>query len=88
MTLFLCFLQNHVFFFLSQMDVWSYGLVVLEMATGLRPEPNMPFQQIELIQCPKLKELVRACTNFNATQRFSMKDVISFLAKEFTVNPS
>ena len=50
------------------MDVWSYGLVVQEMAIGKRPDPGKRSQQVEQVTCLKLKELVTACIGHSLLQ--------------------
>ena len=60
------------------MDVWSYGLVVLEMATGNRPDRSQLSQQIQQIPCLKLKKLVTACTEIEPDKRPSMQEVVIF----------
>ena len=64
------------------MDVWSYGLVVQEMAIGKRPDPGKRSQQVEQVTCPKLKELVTACIEFQPLRRPSMPEVVRVLIKE------
>ena len=65
------------------MDVWSYGLVVQEMATGKRPNPNKLTEQVQQVACPELKELVTACTKTQPDQRPSMPAVVTFLKEKF-----
>lgn len=64
------------------MDVWSYGLVVQEMAIGKRPDPGKRSQQVEQVTCLKLKELVTACTEIQPLKRPSMPEVVGVLIKE------
>ena len=66
------------------MDVWSYGLVVQEMATGERPAPGKLAEQVQRVTCPKLKKLVTACTQIEPDERPSMSEVVMFLEKNFT----
>ena len=65
------------------MDVWSYGLVVQEMATGERPNPSKLAEQVQQVTCPKLKELVTVCTQIQPDQRPSMPAVVKFLKEKF-----
>ena len=66
-----------------QMDVWSYGLVVLELAIGNRPDRSQLSQQIQQITYPKLKELVTACTEIKPDKRPSMQKVVTVLKEKF-----
>ena len=65
------------------MDVWSYGLIVLEMAIGTRPDRSQLSQQIQRITCPKLQELVIACTESGPDKRPSMQNVVMVLKEKF-----
>ncbi|XP_073250303.1 uncharacterized protein [Porites lutea] len=68
-----------------KMDVWSYGLVVQEMAIGKRPDPCKLSEQVQQVTCcPKLKELVTACTEIQLHQRPSMQVVVRVLKERFT----
>lgn len=65
------------------MDVWSFGLVVLEMAIGKRPNRSQLPQQIQKITDPRLKELVTACTEIEPDKRPFMQKLVMVLKENF-----
>jgi len=61
------------------MDVYSFGKVLLEMASGERPEVGPCPDQITKVPSDKLRELIIACTCVDPTKRPTMKEVLEFL---------
>ena len=71
-----------IFFFFSftQIDVFSYGLLVCEMCNGELPLPDQAERkkQIEKITDATVRGLVEACTREDPQKRPAMEDLIDF----------
>ena len=63
------------------MDVWSFGLVNMEMATGERPVVCQIRNQIARVISEKLRELISSYTHINPVERPPMEWVVDFLNK-------
>lgn len=74
----------HYFF---QADVYSYGLLILEMCTRQRPIPEQISEQVERVVTVSepLKNLIHACIHQNPENCPSMDYVIDFLTSELKV---
>ena len=59
-----------------KMDVYSYGVLLLEMATGQFPDHYLQSAQIESLLWPEMRLLVRSCTCEDPTSRPDMKDIL------------
>ncbi|XP_078372796.1 uncharacterized protein LOC144656448 [Oculina patagonica] len=60
-------------------DVYSFGLLLLEMCTRQRPVPEEISEQIETVANLPLKNFIRACVHQNPENRPSMNEVIHVL---------
>jgi hypothetical protein len=61
---------------LTQIDVFSYGLLVCEISICELPDEVEREGQIENIWNVEIKELVKRCTELEPQQRPTMQDVI------------
>ena len=62
-----------------KMDVFSFGVLLLEVATGQFPNRDNLAVQMRGITLPKLQQLVRRCINDNPTRRPSINIVLEQL---------
>ena len=62
-----------------KMDVFSFGVLLLEMATGLFPNRDNLAVQMRGITLPRLQQLVRRCINDNPTRRPTIDVVLGQL---------
>ena len=62
-----------------KMDVFSFGVLLLEMATGQFPNRDNLAVQMRGITLPRLQQLVRRCINDNPTTRPSIDVVLGQL---------
>ena len=62
-----------------KMDVYSYGILLLEMATGKFPDPKLQAQQLETLVWQELAPLIRRCISEDPIKRPNMKDVVILL---------
>ena len=62
-----------------KMDVFSFGVLLLEMATGQFPNRDNLTVQMRGITLPRLQQLVRRCTNDNPTRRPTINVVLGQL---------
>ena len=63
-----------------KMDVFSFGVLLLEMATGQFPSrDNLAVQLMRGITLPRLQQLVRRCINDNPTRRPTIDVVLGQL---------
>ena len=68
--------SKHIYFLLTQIDVFSYGLLVCEISICELPDEVEREGQIENIWNVEIKELVKRCTELEPQQRPTMQDVI------------
>lgn len=68
----------HYFF---QADVYSFGVLLLEMCTRQMPVPEQMSEQLKLVPNAELKNLIGACIHHNPENRPSMNVVINFLTR-------
>ena len=62
-----------------KMDVFSFGVLLLEMATGQFPNRDNLAVQMRGITLPRLQQLVRHCINDNPTRRPTIDVVLGHL---------
>ena len=62
-----------------KMDVFSFGVLLVEMATRRFPDKDVLAAQIRLVTVPRLPELIRRCTNANPSRRPDIRDVLTQL---------
>ena len=62
-----------------KMDVFSFGVLLLEMATGQFPNRDNLAVQMRGITLPRLQQLVRRCINDNPTRRPTIDVVLGLL---------
>ena len=62
-----------------KMDVFSFGVLLVEMATRRFPDKDVLAAQIRLVTVPRLAELIRRCTNANPSRRPDIRDVLTQL---------
>ncbi|KAJ7382556.1 hypothetical protein OS493_034192 [Desmophyllum pertusum] len=62
-------------------DVYSFGLLVLEMIINELPVPDQIEQQLERISSAELRNLIRACIRQDPRRRPRMEDVINILTE-------
>ena len=62
-----------------KMDVFSFGVLLVEMATRRFPDKDDLAAQIRLVTVPRLPELIRRCTNANPSRRPDIRDVLTQL---------
>ena len=64
-----------------KMDVYSYGILLLEMATGQFPDHKLQATRLKTLLWPKLAVLVQKCICEDPSSRIDMKDVLLILPK-------
>ena len=62
-----------------KMDVFSFGVLLVEMATRRFPDKDILAAQIRQVTVPRLPELIRRCTNDNPSRRPDIRDVLTQL---------
>ena len=62
-----------------KMDVFSFGVLLVEMATRRFPDKDGLAAQIRQVTVPRLPELIRRCTNANPSRRPDIRDVLTQL---------
>ena len=62
-----------------KMDVFGFGVLLLEMATGQFPNRDNLAVQMRVITLPRLQQLVRRCINDNPTRRPTINVVLGLL---------
>ena len=62
-----------------KMDVFSFGVLLVEMATRRFPDKDVLAAQIRQVTVPRLPELIRRCTNANPSRRPDIHDVLTQL---------
>ena len=64
-----------------KMDVYSFGILLLEMATGQFPDHDIRAVQLETLLWQKMAEMVRRCIHDDPSHRPHMKDVLLSLPR-------
>ena len=64
-----------------KMDVYSYGIVLLEMATGQFPDHCLQAMQLETLVWEEMKVMIRRCTCEDPVNRPAMKDILGLLSQ-------
>ena len=64
-----------------KMDIFSYGVLLVEMCLRRLPEPQHLEQQIWCIQWPAMMSIIRWCTNLSPVDSHSSSDVIELLSR-------
>ena len=62
-----------------KMDVFSFGVLLVEMATRRFPDKDVLAAQIRQVTVPRLPELIRRCTNDDPARRPDIRDVLTQL---------
>ena len=62
-----------------KMDIYSFGVLLIEMCTCEFPAPERRPDLIESIQYPRLVALIRQCLNEDRNQRPTAVQVIEYL---------
>lgn len=64
-----------------QVDVYSFGLLLLEMCIREYPVPDQIYDQIKYVAYPGLEELIRHCVELEPEKRPTMDEVIDMLTQ-------
>ena len=67
--------------FISQVDVYSFGLLLLEMCIREYPVPDYIADQIQHVPCPRLRGLICRCVQQVPESRPGMDEVIEILTQ-------
>eukprot|EP00731_Ephydatia_muelleri_P033535 Em0031g43a len=59
-----------------KMDVYSYGILLLEMATGQFPDHNLQAMQLDTLPWQEMAMMIRRCISDNPASRPTMKDLL------------
>ena len=62
-----------------KMDVFSFGMLLAEMATRRFPDKDALTAHIRQVTVPGLRDLIRLCTNDNPARRPNIRDVLTQL---------
>ena len=62
-----------------KMDVYSYGILLLEMATGQFPDQSVRAIQLDTLLWQEMKEIIRRCICEDPANRPTMKDILLLL---------
>ena len=62
-----------------KMDVYSYGILLLEMATGQFPDPKLQATRLKTLLWQEMAVLIRRCISEDPASRIDMKDVLLLL---------
>ena len=60
----------------AKMDIFSFGVLLLEMATCQFPDPNARENHIALVQRPRLVVLIRQCTSADRDRRPTASELL------------
>ena len=63
----------------SKMDIYSFGVLLLEMCTCEFPVPERRTELLESIDDPQLLKLIRQCLNDNKDKRPTATQIVDFL---------
>ena len=69
-------------FFLQQLDVYSFGILLCEMCTRESPVPDQKLQQMALVNDRVLRDLIRRCVQRNQEARPTMEGILNELEAE------
>ena len=72
-------LNYHRSFFLLQVDVYSFGVLLCEMSIGKLPNPDSREEQVAMVKKHKLRALIRRCLHQDPQKRPSMEEIIGEL---------
>ena len=64
----------------QQLDVYSFGMLLLEMCTRELPDPQQKEEQIALVTNHVLKRLIRWCVQQDPKARPTMEEILEFFA--------
>ena len=62
-----------------KMDVYSYGILLLEMATGQFPDPKLQATRLKTLLWQEMAVLIRRCICEDPASRIDMKEVLLLL---------
>lgn len=72
-------LNYHRFFFLLQVDVYSFGVLLCEMSIGKLPNPDSREEQVAMVKKHKLRAVIRRCLHQDPRKRPSIEEIIGEL---------
>ena len=67
----------------SKMDIYSFGVLLLEMCTCEFPVPECRAELLESIDDPQLLKLIRQCLNDNKDKRPTATQIVGFYGGVF-----
>ncbi|KAL5466916.1 hypothetical protein EMCRGX_G031078 [Ephydatia muelleri] len=63
----------------AKMDVYSYGILLLEMATRKFPDYDQRATQLEALPWQEIAKIIKRCISEDPTNRPTMKDILTLL---------
>ena len=68
-------------FFIAQVDVYSFGVLLCEICIRKQPDPERRTEQVAMVTNRGIRVLIRGCLQPDPTARPSMADIIRELEK-------
>ena len=63
------------------MDVYSYGILLLEIATGQLPDHKLQATRLKTLMWQEMAVLIRRCISEDPASRIDMKDILLLLSQ-------